>query len=86
MIQDLQLVNSRPVAPPLPQGLVLSTDQGEILDDPEPYIQLVGRLFYLNITDLTYATQHLSQFLSCPIKPHLQVAMYVDCEIPQEHS
>ena len=79
IIKDLNLATSKPVSSPLPKGLGLSTDQGEILEDPEVYRRLVGRLLYLNITrpDLSYATQHLSQFLSCPRKPHLQAAMYV---------
>ncbi|XP_019102930.1 uncharacterized mitochondrial protein AtMg00810-like [Beta vulgaris subsp. vulgaris] len=79
MIKDLNLDHSRPVSTPLPKGLGLSTELGDVLEEPEQYRKLVGRLLYLNITrlDLSYATQHLSQFLSCPRKPHLQAAMYV---------
>ena len=79
IIKDLKLDSSKPVSSPLPKGLGLSTDLGECLDDPEIYRRLIGRLLYLNITrpDISYATQHLSQFLSCPRKPHLQAAMYV---------
>lgn len=79
IIKDLNLDKSKPVSSPLPKGLGLSTEIGDILEEPEQYRKLVGRLLYLNITrpDLSYATQHLSQFLSCPRKPHLQAAMYV---------
>lgn len=79
IIKDLNLTHTRAVSSPLPKGLGLSTDIGEVLEEPEVYRKLIGRLLYLNITrpDLSYATQHLSQFLSCPRKPHLQAALYV---------
>lgn len=79
IIKDLNLDNARPVSSPLPKGLGISTDLGEALEEPEHYRKIVRRLLYLNITrpDLPYATQHLSQFLSCPRTSHLQVAMYV---------
>ena len=79
IIQSFQLSDCKNVNAPLPKGLGLSTDEGDILDNPETYRQLVGRLSYLNITrpDLSYATQHLSQFLSCPRRPHYQAAIHV---------
>ncbi|XP_021745653.1 uncharacterized protein LOC110711549 [Chenopodium quinoa] len=52
---------------------------GELLSDPEVYRRLVGRLLYLGIThpDLSYETQHLSQFLHQPRVPHLRAALHV---------
>ncbi|KAL8150855.1 hypothetical protein V2J09_020663 [Rumex salicifolius] len=58
---------------------ILSTESGELLQDPEVYRRLVGRLLYLNLTrpDLSYAAQHLSQFVSAPRVPHLDAALHV---------
>ena len=41
---------------PLPTGLKLSTDIGELLDEPDVYRRLIGRLLYLGLTrpDLSY--------------------------------
>ncbi|XP_057249408.1 uncharacterized mitochondrial protein AtMg00810-like [Beta vulgaris subsp. vulgaris] len=79
IVQEFQLSHDKPVTTPLPKGLGLSTDVGQVLEHPEKYRQLVGRLLYLNITrpDLSYTTQHLSQFLSCPREPHMQAALHV---------
>lgn len=79
MIQDFNLWNTKLVAATFPKGIGLSTYEGEMLENPEIYRQLVGRQLYLNNTmpDLSYATQHLSQFLIYPRKSHLQAAMNV---------
>ena len=64
---------------PLPTGLKLSTEIGDILDEPEVYRRLIGRLLYLGLTrpDLSYPVQHLSQFLHQPRVPHLRAALHV---------
>ncbi|XP_021888274.1 uncharacterized protein LOC110807449 [Carica papaya] len=63
----------------LPFGLKLNAEEGEILPDPERYRRLIDRLLYLNFTrpDITYATQHLNQFMQQPRWPHLDVALHV---------
>ncbi|KAL2900721.1 Retrovirus-related Pol polyprotein from transposon TNT 1-94 [Bienertia sinuspersici] len=79
IIEDVGMANCKPASAPLPKGLGLSTDSGELLEDPEVYRRLIGRLQYLNITrpDLSYATQHLSQFMHSPRQPHMNAALYV---------
>lgn len=64
---------------PLPTGLKLSPSEGDILDDSEQYRRIVGKLLYLSLTrpDISFATQHLSQFLSSPRATHLKVAIHV---------
>ncbi|KAK9667940.1 hypothetical protein RND81_13G022200 [Saponaria officinalis] len=64
---------------PLPRGMKLSLEDGELLPDPELYRRLIGRLLYLNLTrpDLSYSVQHLSQFVSSPKVPHLQAALHI---------
>ncbi|XP_021750441.1 uncharacterized protein LOC110716116 [Chenopodium quinoa] len=62
-----------------PTGTKLDNDEGEIFEDPESYIRLVGSLLYLNLTrpDLTFSVQQLSQYVSCPRKPHFNADLHV---------
>ncbi|XP_019105538.1 uncharacterized mitochondrial protein AtMg00810-like [Beta vulgaris subsp. vulgaris] len=64
---------------PLPQGLKLSTQAGDLLPDPEVYRRIIGKLLYLNMTrpDISFAVQQLSQFLSAPRTSHFLVAQHV---------
>lgn len=43
------------------------------------YQRLIGRLLYLAMTrpDISYAVQHLSQFMHAPMKSHYEVAIHV---------
>ena len=69
----------KPARFPLSQGLNLSAITGPFISDPAVYRQLVGRLLYLTLTrlDISYAVQHLSQFLQQPTEPHYQPALHV---------
>lgn len=42
-------------------------------------VWIMGKLLYLNLTrpGISYSVQQLSQFMSAPRKPHLQVAIHV---------
>lgn len=79
ILKDNDMLASKPTPYPLPTGLKLSTDVGDLLEDPEAYRHLIGRLLYLSLTrpDLSYSIQHLSQFVSQPRLPHLQAAKHV---------
>ena len=61
ILVDAGLSACKPATAPLPPGLHLSIDSGDILPNPAQYRRLVGRLLYLNLTrpDLTFAIQHL---------------------------
>jgi len=73
------LTTAKPAKFPLPGGLKLSTKSGQLLSNPESYRRIIGRLLYLNLTrpDLSYAVQHLSQFLQAPREPHYQAALHI---------
>ncbi|CAN1751808.1 Retrovirus-related Pol polyprotein from transposon RE1, partial [Linum perenne] len=64
---------------PMDPNLRLSAKEGEKLDDPGPYRQLVGKLHYLTITrpDIAFAVQQLSQFQSEPHNGHLMAAQRI---------
>ena len=68
ILVDARLTAAKPAKFPLPRGLKLSTENGQMLSNPESYRRIIGRLLYLNFTrpDLSYAIQHLYQFLQAP--------------------
>ena len=73
------LTGPKPTKFPLPKGLKLSIDTGTALSNPEPYRRVIGRLLYLTLTrpDISYAVQHLSQFLQHTTDSHYATAMHV---------
>ena len=79
VLKDAGMFYCKPASCPLPQGLHLTPDSGEILDEPDMYRRLIGRLLYINLTrpDICYAVQHLSQFMSMSRKPHWEAALHV---------
>ena len=52
---------------------------GDILPDISQYRTLIGRLLYLTLSrpDITFAIHKLSQFVSTPRMPHLQVVHHL---------
>lgn len=64
---------------PMTPNLKLSKSDGDILDDQEMYMSLVGRLMYLTITrpDITFSVNNLCQYSSAPHTSHLNVAYKV---------
>ena len=79
ILSDAGLTGAKPAKFPLPKGLQLSIDTGTALSNPEPYRRVIGRLLYLTLTrpDISYAVQHLSQFLQHPTDSHYAAAMHV---------
>lgn len=60
---------------PMVLSIKLTWEYGSGLIDVTLYIQLVGKLLYLNNTrpDISYSVQQLSQFLDAHTRLHLQV-------------
>jgi len=79
ILSDVGLTGAKPTKFPLQQGLHVSTITGPSFSNPELYKRLVGRLLYLTLTmpDISYAVQHLSQFLQQPTQAHYQAAPHV---------
>ncbi|GKB34311.1 retrovirus-related pol polyprotein from transposon TNT 1-94, partial [Tanacetum coccineum] len=73
------LTAAKPKEFPLPTQLKLSLNKGNSLKDPGAYRRLVRRILYLTLTrpDISYAVQHLSQFVSSPKDTHMQAALHL---------
>ncbi|XP_022891292.1 uncharacterized protein LOC111406230 [Olea europaea var. sylvestris] len=59
--------------------LKLSSFEGDLVSNASMHRRLIGHLFYLIISspDITYAVHKLSQIVSQPRKPHLDVAHHL---------
>ncbi|GJT62614.1 uncharacterized mitochondrial protein-like protein [Tanacetum coccineum] len=79
LLHDVGLTTAKQVNSPLPPKLKLSLEKRSSMSAPDKYIRLVGRLLYLKMTrpDISYAVQHLSQFVSSPKETYMQIAIHL---------
>lgn len=72
LLAKANMLHAKPVATPLPTHPKLTLNSGSKLPDPHEYRQLVGSLQYLSLTrpDISYAVNHLSQFMHQPTVDH----------------
>ncbi|KAL0416927.1 UNVERIFIED_CONTAM: Retrovirus-related Pol polyprotein from transposon RE2 [Sesamum latifolium] len=79
IIKDTGLQHAKTVSTHFPKGLKLSSDSGSLLQQPDSYRRLVGRLLYLGFTrpDISHSIQQLSQFLNHPCEVHWTAALHV---------
>jgi hypothetical protein len=79
LLKDTGYLGSKPVATPMDTNLKLMPEDGELVDDPEMYRRLVGKLIYLTITrpDISYAVSIVSQFMTCPRVPHMEAVVRI---------
>ncbi|KAJ8898852.1 hypothetical protein K2173_008161 [Erythroxylum novogranatense] len=72
-------MGAKPVTTPIPKGLKLSSESGELLEDVSKYRRVVGRLLYLGFTrpDITYVVHQLSQYVHAPRTVHWSYVMHV---------
>ena len=59
--------------------LNLRSDAGDLLPDVAAYRRLIDRLLYLTLSriDIMFTVHKLSQFVSCPLLPHLKAAHHL---------
>ena len=79
LLKFVDMLDCRPSSVPMIPNHKLSKPEGELLDTPERYRRLVGRLMYLTITrpDITFAVNKLCQHSSAPRLPHLRAVYKV---------
>lgn len=79
IITETGLLGAKPAMTPVEQQHTLALASGPLLDEPESYRRLVGRLVYLLATrpDLTYSVHILSQFMQNPRQEHWDSALRV---------
>ncbi|XP_022861718.1 uncharacterized protein LOC111382079 [Olea europaea var. sylvestris] len=79
LLEDSGFLACKPAMLLMDPKLKLSSLEGDLVLDTSMYRKLIGRLLYLTISrpDITYAVHKLSQFVSWPRKPHLDVAHHL---------
>ncbi|GMI79751.1 cysteine-rich RLK (RECEPTOR-like protein kinase) 8 [Hibiscus trionum] len=87
LLEDTGSLAKKPSASPLAVHHKLSKDDGAMLEDSSAYRRLVGRLLYLTHTrpDITHDVHLLTQFVSSPRKPHLDVVHHLLSYIKGSH-
>jgi len=78
LLSKTGMLNCSPVSIPMNFSVKYHAD-GEALPDPTTYRRLIGKLIYLtNIRpDITYAVNHLSQYVSAPTMDHHQAVFRI---------
>lgn len=79
LINEAGLEAAKPLKLPLDQHIKVSQEKGTLLDNPEYYRRLIGRLIYLTITrpDISYSVQLLSQFMQSPTSEHMVAVIHL---------
>ncbi|KAJ4758369.1 Retroelement pol polyprotein-like [Rhynchospora pubera] len=79
ILAESGLLGAKPTTFPIEQNHKLLSATGPLLDDPERYRRIVGRLIYLTITrpELCYSVHVLAQFMQAPLQAHYDAAIRV---------
>ena len=79
LLTETNLLGCKPASIPMDPSVKLSTEDGALLENPEVYRRLIGKLLYLTFTrpDITFAIHRLCQFAALPLAPHLHTAYKV---------
>ncbi|CAN6462919.1 unnamed protein product [Victoria cruziana] len=79
LVQKSGISDDKIVETPEMVGVKLKANEGEVLQNPTPFRQLVGALSYLTITrpDITHAVHTISQFQQKPTSVHMGAAMRI---------
>ncbi|XP_021753580.1 uncharacterized protein LOC110718951 [Chenopodium quinoa] len=78
LLKEANIHEDRTAVTPPPVYIKLQATEGDLYGDPSRYICLVGKLNFLTHTrpNLSYAVQHLSQFLQEPRMPHFRALQH----------
>lgn len=78
-LTNLGMSKTKPTPVPLLPGVNYSKFYRDPLQDQNKYRRLMGRLLYLNFTrpDITFAVNHLSQFMHMPCEVYLEGVMHI---------
>ncbi|XP_060974264.1 uncharacterized mitochondrial protein AtMg00810-like [Cannabis sativa] len=73
LLADTGYTSSKPAKALMDPKIRLTDQEGDVLNNPSHYRQLIGRLLYLTLSrpDITFVVNTLSQFMSCPRTTHL---------------
>ncbi|XP_019053692.1 PREDICTED: uncharacterized protein LOC109114853 [Nelumbo nucifera] len=79
IISECGLLGAKPTSVPIEQNHHLALANGVLMENPNQYRRLVGRLIYLTITrpELCYCVHILSQFMQSPRQEHWEAALRV---------
>jgi len=79
LLEDTRFLACKPFNLPMDANLKLNLHDGDLLPDPSMYKRLIGRMIYLTIShlDITFAMNHLSQYMKEPRVPHLNVVHHL---------
>ncbi|KAL3749975.1 hypothetical protein ACJRO7_011017 [Eucalyptus globulus] len=79
LLTETGMLGSKPLDSPMEQGVKLVADGGEILNNPERYRRLVGKLNYLTVTrpDIALLVSVVRQFLSSPRTSHWDAVIWI---------
>ncbi|XP_047268535.1 uncharacterized protein LOC124898714 [Capsicum annuum] len=79
LLEEFNCSHYTPIIAPLDAYVKLTPDMGDPLPDPFIYRRLVGKLNFLQHTRpvISFAVQHLSQFLQHPCVPHMMAGLHV---------
>ena len=72
LLEKFGLSDCAPVTTPMVTGRLISSTDGELMDNPTDYRKAISSLQYLTTTrpDISFAVNKLSQFLSQPRTTH----------------
>jgi len=79
ILEEIGLMNSKPVDIFMDPNVKLLLNQGEPLSDPKKYTRLIGKLNYLTITrpNISFAVSVVSQILNSPCEDHWNVVIFL---------
>ncbi|GKB37409.1 ribonuclease H-like domain-containing protein [Tanacetum coccineum] len=82
LIDEFGILASKPSYIPIQPNIYLSSeskDDDPLLENINDYQKLIGKLIYLTTTrtDIAYIVSCLSQFMHCPLKSHLKIALKI---------